>query len=77
IVLIADKFRAGRRNSGRIIGYTSNSIKLDAPVDLTSVGNHITFLSAEGKMVERDILENGKNITTVTFKAALSSNETP
>ncbi|EIX9134468.1 DUF1983 domain-containing protein [Klebsiella pneumoniae] len=77
IVLIADKFRAGRRNSGRIIGYTSNSIKLDAPVDLTSVGNHITFLSAEGKMVGRDILENGKNITTVTFKAALSSNETP
>ncbi|EPN6935256.1 phage tail tip fiber protein [Klebsiella pneumoniae] len=77
IVLIADKFRAGRRNSGRITGYTSNSIKLDAPVDLTSVGNHITFLSAEGKMVERDILENGKNITTVTFKAALSSNETP
>ncbi|HHL7585847.1 TPA: phage tail protein [Klebsiella pneumoniae] len=77
IVLIADKFRAGRRNSGRITGYTSNSIKLDAPVDLTSVGNHITFLSAEGKMVERDILENGKNITTVTFKTALSSNETP
>lgn len=77
IVLIADKFRAGRRNSGRIIGYTSNSIKLDAPVDLTSVGNHITFLSAEGKMVGRDILENGKNITTVTFKTALSSNETP
>lgn len=77
VVLIADKFRAGRRNSGRITGYTSNSIKLDAPVDLTSVGNHITFLSAEGKMVERDILENGKNITTVTFKTALSSNETP
>ncbi|MDZ1465140.1 phage tail protein [Klebsiella quasipneumoniae] len=77
IVLIADKFRAGRRNSGRITGYTYNSIKLDAPVDLTSVGNHITFLSAEGKMVERDILENGKNITTVTFKTALSSNETP
>lgn len=77
IVLIADKFRAGRRNSGRIIGYTSNSIKLDSPVDLTSVGNHITFLSAEGKMVGRDILENGKNITTVTFKTALSSNETP
>lgn len=77
IVLIADKFRAGRRNSGRITGYTSNSIKLDAPVDLTSVGNHITFLSAEGKMVERDILENGKSITTVTFKTALSSNETP
>ena len=77
VVLIADKFRAGRRNSGRITGYTSNSIKLDAPVDLTSVGNHITFLSAEGKMVGRDILENGKNITTVTFKTALSSNETP
>lgn len=77
IVLIADKFRAGRRNSGRITGYTSNSIKLDSPVDLTSVGNHITFLSAEGKMVERDILENGKSITTVTFKTALSSNETP
>ncbi|WP_142482807.1 phage tail tip fiber protein [Klebsiella oxytoca] len=77
IVLIADKFRAGRRNSGRITGYTSNSIKLDAPVDLTSVGNHITFLSAEGKMVGRDILENGKNIITVTFKTALSSNETP
>ncbi|WP_370516508.1 MULTISPECIES: phage tail tip fiber protein [Klebsiella] len=77
VVLIADKFRAGRRNSGRITGYTANSIKLDAPVDLTSVGNHITFLSSEGKVVERDILENGKNITTVTFKTALRVNETP
>lgn len=77
VVLIADKFRAGRRNSGRITGFTSNSIKLDAPVDLTAVGNHITFMSSEGKMVERDILENGKNVSTVTFKNALSINDTP
>lgn len=77
VVLIADKFRAGRRNSGRITGYTANSVKLDSPVDLTSVGNHITFLSSEGKMVERDILENGKNVSTVTFKTALTSAETP
>ncbi|HBM2881111.1 TPA: DUF1983 domain-containing protein [Klebsiella oxytoca] len=77
IVLIADKFRAGRRNSGRVTGFTNNSIKLDAPVDLTAVGNHITFMSSEGKMVERDILENGKNISTVTFKSALGISETP
>lgn len=77
IVLIADKFRAGRRNSGRITGFTSNSIKLDSPVNLTAVGNHITFMSSEGKMIERDILENGKNVSTVTFKNALGINETP
>ena len=77
VILIADKYRAGRRNSGRIMAYTSNSIKLDAPVDLTTVGNHITFLSSEGKMIERDILENGSNITTVTFKDALGDGEMP
>jgi len=77
IVLIADKFRSGRRNSGRVTGFTGNSIKLDAPVDLTSVGNHITFMSAEGKVVERDILENGNNVTTVTFKNTLVESEKP
>lgn len=77
VILLADKFRAGRRNSGRVTGFTSNSIKLDAPVDLTTVGNHITFMSSEGKMVDRDILENGKNVSTVTFKNALGINEKP
>ncbi|ENF4231948.1 DUF1983 domain-containing protein [Escherichia coli] len=35
------------------------------------------ILNQEGKIVERDVLETGENITKVTFSKALSSAETP
>ncbi|MED0553025.1 phage tail protein [Escherichia coli] len=76
-VLIQNKYRAGKRNSGRIMEFTKNSITLDAPVTLAKSGSFIRILNQEGKIVERDILETGENITKVTFSKALSSGETP
>ncbi|HHU2308784.1 TPA: host specificity protein J, partial [Escherichia coli] len=40
-------------------------------------GSFIRILNQEGKIVERDVLETGENITKVTFSKALSSAETP
>lgn len=76
-VLIQNKYRAGKRNSGRIVEFTKNSITLDAPVSLAKSGSFIRILNQEGKIVERDVLETGENITKVTFSKALSSSETP
>ncbi|EHN0222855.1 DUF1983 domain-containing protein [Escherichia coli] len=76
-VLIQNKYRAGKRNSGRIVEFTKNSITLDAPVSLAKGGCFIRILNQEGKIVERDVLETGENITKVTFSKALSSAETP
>ncbi|EIH2151923.1 DUF1983 domain-containing protein, partial [Escherichia coli] len=76
-VLIQNKYRAGKRNSGRIVEFTKNSITLDAPVSLAKSGSFIRILNQEGKIVERDVLETGENITKVTFSKALSSAETP
>ncbi|EJD4743916.1 phage tail protein [Escherichia coli] len=76
-VLIQNKYRAGKRNSGRIVAFTKNSITLDAPVSLAKSGSFIRILNQEGKIVERDVLETGENITKVTFSKALSSAETP
>ena len=76
-VLIQNKYRAGKRNSGRIAEFTKNSITLDAPVSLAKSGSFIRILNQEGKIVERDVLETGENITKVTFSKALSSAETP
>ncbi|HHT4259118.1 TPA: phage tail tip fiber protein [Klebsiella variicola] len=74
-ILIQNKYRAGRRNSGRIVSFTKTSITLDAPVDMTTTG-FINFPSAEGNVVERDILESGST-STITFKTPLSSSEEP
>ncbi|HBH4352195.1 TPA: DUF1983 domain-containing protein [Escherichia coli] len=76
-VLIQNKYRAGKRNSGRIVEFTKNSITLDAPVSLAKSGSFIRILNQEGKIVERDVFETGENITKVTFSKALSSAEAP
>lgn len=76
-VLIQNKSRAGKRNSGRIVEISSNSITLDAPVSLEKSGSFISILNQEGKIVERDILETGENITKVTFAKSLASAEMP
>lgn len=76
-VLIQNKYRAGKRNSGRIVAFTKNSITLDAPVTLNKAGSYIRILNQEGEIVERDILETGEDITNVTFSKALNSGDMP
>lgn len=76
-VLIQNKYRAGKRNSGRIVSFTKNSITLDAPVSLKKSGSFIRIINQEGKIVERDINETGDNITKVTFKTALATVDQP
>lgn len=77
LVSLQDKFRSGKRNSGRMISFTRNSIKLDAEVNLSKSGNTVSFLSAKGKMVSRDIIEGAGGHSTVTFKKALEEGEMP
>ncbi|ELK9319106.1 DUF1983 domain-containing protein [Salmonella enterica] len=76
-VLIQNKYRSGKRNSGRIMSFNKSSITLDAPVSLKKSGSYIRILNQEGKIVERDILETGENITKVTFSKSLASGEMP
>lgn len=75
VILIHDKFRAGRRNSGRVVASTANSITLDSTVDMTKAGT-ITFINAEGLMISRDILESGV-VSKVTFKDAVNEADRP
>lgn len=75
VILIHDKFRAGRRNSGRVVASTANSITLDSTVDMTKAGT-ITFINAEGRMISRDILESGV-VNKVTFKDAVNEADRP
>lgn len=76
-VLIQNKYRAGKRNSGRIVSFTKNSITLDAPVSLKKSGSFIRIINQEGKIVERDINETGENITKVTFNTVLATADQP
>lgn len=77
LVKLQDKFRSGKRNSGRLVNYTKNSITLDASVKLTKAGNTVSFLSAKGKMIDRDLIEGAGEYTIVTFKKALTEEEYP
>ncbi|HAX2345261.1 TPA: DUF1983 domain-containing protein [Escherichia coli] len=76
-ILIQNKYKAGKRNSGRIVAFTKNSITLDAPVSLKKSGCFIRIVSQEGKLIERDILETGENLTEITFTKALATEEMP
>lgn len=77
LVKLQDKFRSGKRNSGRLVNYTKNSITLDASVKLSKAGNTVSFLSAKGKMIDRDLIEGAGEYTIVTFKKALTEEEYP
>lgn len=77
LVKLQDKFRSGKRNSGRLVNYTKNSITLDVSVKLTKAGNTVSFLSAKGKMIDRDLIEGAGEYTIVTFKKALTEEEYP
>jgi len=77
LVKLQDKFRSGKRNSGRLVNYTKNSITLDASVKLSKAGNTVSFLSAKGKMIDRDLIEGAGEYTVVTFKKALTEEEYP
>ncbi|WP_052956431.1 phage tail tip fiber protein [Moellerella wisconsensis] len=77
LVKVQDKYRSGKRNSGRVVSCTKNSITLDSSVNLANQGAFITFLTPEGKMVDRDLLQAAGNHTTVTFKSAIKDDEMP
>ena len=76
-VLIQDKYRSGKRNSGRIMSFDKYSITLDAPVSLAKSGSYIRILNEKGDIVDRDILETGEEIHKVTFSSPLASDEMP
>ncbi|EBQ6102615.1 host specificity protein J [Salmonella enterica subsp. enterica serovar Ibadan] len=76
-VLIQNKYRSGKRNSGRIVAFTQNSITLDAPVSLKKSNSFIRIVNEKGKLIERDILETGENIFKVTFTKPLLQGEKP
>ncbi|MEI9600101.1 phage tail protein [Moellerella wisconsensis] len=77
LVKVQDKYRSGKRNSGRVVSCTKNSITLDSSVNLANQGAFITFLTPEGKMVDRDLLQAAGNHITVTFKSAIKDDEMP
>ncbi|MEQ4694012.1 phage tail tip fiber protein [Providencia manganoxydans] len=77
VVKLNDKYRSGKRNSGRIVSFTKNSIKLDQSVNLSNSGAFISFMSKEGKLIDRDVLEAAGERSVLTFKEPLKAHEEP
>ncbi|MEY0334698.1 phage tail protein [Providencia rettgeri] len=77
VVKLNDKYRSGKRNSGRIVSFTKNSIKLDQSVNLSNAGAFISFMSKEGKLIDRDVLEAAGERSVLTFKEPLKAHEEP
>ncbi|WP_272661385.1 phage tail tip fiber protein [Providencia sp. PROV089] len=77
VVKLNDKYRSGKRNSGRIVSFTKNSIKLDQSVNLSNSGAFISFMSKEGKLIDRDVLEAAGERSVLTFKEPLKAQEEP
>nr|AKG47484.1 Fibronectin type III domain protein [Pectobacterium carotovorum] len=77
VVKLNDKYRSGKRNSGRIVSFTKNSIKLDQSVNLSNAGAFISFMSKEGKLIDRNVLEAAGERNVLTFKEPLKIKEEP
>ncbi|KLU17214.1 host specificity protein J [Xenorhabdus sp. GDc328] len=77
LVKLQDKYRSGKRNSGRIKSFTQNSITLDAPVRLDKEGAFITFLTVDSRMIDRNLLESAGEYQTVTFKEPIDTGDEP
>ncbi|MEW2741555.1 phage tail protein [Providencia rettgeri] len=77
VVKLNDKYRSGKRNSGRIVSFTKNSIKLDQSVILSNSGAFISFMSKEGKLIDRNVLEAAGERNVLTFKEPLKTKEEP
>lgn len=77
VVKLNDKYRSGKRNSGRIVSFTKNSIKLDQSVNLSNSGAFISFMSKEGKLIDRNVLEAAGERNVLTFKEPLKTKEEP
>lgn len=77
IVKLNDKYRSGKRNSGRIISYTKNSIKLDQPITLDKEGAFVSFMTADGRMIDRNVLEPAGTYSLMTFKDAIKTGDEP
>nr|WP_038234176.1 phage tail protein [Xenorhabdus szentirmaii] len=77
LVKLQDKYRSGKRNSGRIKSFTKNSITLDASVRLDKEGAFITFLTADSRMIDRNLLELAGEYQIVTFKEPIKAGDEP
>ncbi|MDE9568824.1 DUF1983 domain-containing protein [Xenorhabdus bovienii] len=77
LVKLQDKYRSGKRNSGRVVSFTKNSIKLDAPVKFDKEGAFITFLTSDGRMVNKNLLEVAGVHNVVTFKESMKTGDEP
>ncbi|PHM69462.1 phage tail protein [Xenorhabdus sp. KJ12.1] len=77
LVKLQDKYRSGKRNSGRIKSFTKNSITLDAPVKLDKEGAFITYLTTDSRMIDRNLLEPTGEYQTVTFKEPINTGDEP
>lgn len=73
VVQINDPSKAGKRMAGRVIGATSTTVTLDAPVELLGPGASITLRVPDGSVVTRGVLENAGTHTTLSWISALSS----
>lgn len=65
ICKLQDKYRAGEKQSGRIVDATLNSITLDFEINIKS-NSFVQIATGDGKFVERDIIETGPT-TIITF----------
>ena len=72
IVKIQDQYRAGRRNSGRLVNCTLLGATLDAPVTLSSGVNLISIMMPDGTYVDRNINETG-TVQNITFNKSLTA----
>lgn len=73
IIRISDADRAGKRMAGRLIGVTSTSATLDAPVTLVAAGAKIAMRLDDGSFVERVVTDGPGDHVVLNWTSALPS----
>lgn len=73
VIRIVDPMRAGKRMGGRIVGITSTSVTVDAPVTIAASGAVISMRLPDGTFVDRPLSQLAGTYTTFTWPIALAT----
>lgn len=71
IIRLHDPIRAGKRMAGRLVSCTTTTATLDAPVTLAGSGAQISIRMPDGTFTDRDIVETGGVVSTVSWSGVL------
>jgi predicted phage tail protein len=78
VIKIQDPVRSGVRRSGRVVASTTNTLTLDAPVEMQpGISNTISVMLTDGTIHEANVAYTAGPVSTISFTPAATTAPAP